>query len=265
LLTAAPLAQSATAQEEGTTDAANVAAESPSQAEARAILMRMANFLASAQSFRVNLRSGYDAVQASGQKIEFGEYRTVTMGRPTRLRVEGQRSDGASTLVVLTGQEIVLVDFDSKVYATTPQPGPLDTSIVYFVRDLGMRLPLAALLLSRLPADLQDRVRSVNYVEKTSIFGVASHHLAARGDTVDFQVWIADGDKPLPQRIVLTYKTAVGQPQYWAQFMDWDLEPKIDDATFSGHVPDGLQKIMFAAQLPHKQAARAPSARKGAK
>jgi hypothetical protein len=82
---------------------------------------------------------------------------------------------------------------------------------------------------------------------------------------VDFQVWIADGDKPLPQRIVLTYKTAVGQPQYWAQFMDWDLEPKIDDATFSGHVPDGLQKIMFAAQLPHKQAARAPSARKGAK
>jgi hypothetical protein len=47
--------------------------------------------------------------------------------------------------------------------------------------------------------------------------------------------------------------------------MDWDLEPKIDDATFSGHVPDGLQKIMFAAQLPHKQAARAPSARKGAK
>ena len=109
--------------------------------------MKMANFLASTQTFSVNLRGGYDAVQASGQKIEFGEYRTITMSRPNRLRVEGERSDGTKTLVVLTGKEIVLVDLTSKVYATTPQPGPIDDSIVYFVRDLGMRLPLAALLL----------------------------------------------------------------------------------------------------------------------
>jgi hypothetical protein len=263
LLTAAPLALSATGQK-APTATKNVAAETPSQAEARAILMKMANFLASTQTFSVSLRGGYDAVQASGQKIEFGESRTITVSRPNRLRVEGERSDGAKTLVILTGKEIVLVDLTSKVYATTPQPGPIDDSVVYFVRDLGMRLPLAALLLSRLPSDLQDRVRSVDYVEKTTISGVPSHHLAARGDTVDYQVWVADGDKPLPQRIVLTYKKAVGQPQYWAQFMDWNLEPKIDDATFSGRVPDGLQKIAFAAQLPHKPTAPA-SARKGAK
>ena len=116
----------------------------------------------------------------------------------------------------------------SKVYATAPQPGTLDESIVYFVRDLGMRLPLAALLLNRLPAELQDRVRSVNYVEKTSIYGTASHHLAARTDTVDLQVWVADGDKPLPQRIVLTYKKAAGQPQFWAQFIDWNLAPQLN-------------------------------------
>jgi hypothetical protein len=263
LLTAAPVAHSAGGQKAATATA-KVAAETPSQAEARAILMKMANFLASTQTFSVSMRGGYDAVQASGQKIEFGESRTITVSRPNRLRVEGERSDGTKTLVVLTGKEIVLVDLTSKVYATTPQPGPIDDSIVYFVRDLGMRLPLAALFLSRLPSDLQDRVRSVDYVEKTSIFGVASHHIAAGGDTVDYQLWIADGDKPLPQRIVLTYKTAVGQPQYRAQFMDWNLEPKIDDATFAGRVPDGLQKIAFAAQLPHKPTAPA-SARKGAK
>ena len=263
LLTAAPFAHSATGQKEMTA-AANVAAETPSQAEARSILMKMANFLASTQTFSVKLRGGSDAVQASGQEIEFGEYRTITMSRPNRLRVEGERSDGTKTLVTLTGKDIVLVDLTSKVYATTPQPGPIDDSIVYFVRDLGMRLPLAALFLSRLPSDLQDRVRSVDYVEKTSISGVACHHIAARGDTVDYQFWIADGDKPLPQRIVLTYKKAVGQPQYRAQFMDWNLEPKIDDATFSGRVPDGLQKIAFAAQLPHRPTAPA-SARKGAK
>ncbi|OUL80351.1 hypothetical protein CA603_32070 [Paraburkholderia hospita] len=228
--------------------------------------MKMAEFLGGTPSFRVGVRSGYDAVQPSGQKIEFGEYRTVTLSRPDRMRVESERSDSAKTLVVLTGKEIVLVDLASKVYATAPQPGMLDESIVYFVKDLRMRLPLAALLLNGLPEELQARVRSVDYVEKTSIYGTASYHLAARTDTVDFQVWIADGDKPLLQRIVLTYKNAVGQPQFWAEFVDWNLAPQLNDATFSPQIPDGLQKVAFAAQLPRASPmARQSSAKKGAK
>jgi hypothetical protein len=266
VLTAAPTAYSAPAQNEPAASAAAAERETAEQAQARAILMKMAEFLSGTSSFRVGVRSGYDAVQPSGQKIEFGEYRTVTLSRPDCLRVESERSDGAKTLVVLTGKEIVLVDLASKVYATAPQPGRLDESIVYFVKDLGMRLPLAALLLNRLPEELQARVRSVDYVEKTSIYGTASHHLAARTDTVDFQVWIADGDKPLLQRIVLTYKNAVGQPQFWAEFVDWNLAPQLNDATFSAQIPDGLQKVAFAAQLPRMSpTAGQSSAKKGVK
>ena len=266
LLTTAPHAYSASEQKEPPVRAARAEPETASQAQARAILMKMAEFLGGTPSFRVGVRSGYDAVQPSGQKIEFGEYRTVTLSRPDRMRVESERSDGAKTLVVLTGKEIVLVDLASKVYATAPQPGTLDESIVYFVKDLGMRLPLAALLLNRLPEELQARVRSVDYVEKTSIYGAASYHLAARTDTVDFQVWIADGDKPLLQRIVLTYKNAVGQPQFWAEFVDWNLAPQLNDATFSAQIPDGLQRVAFAAQLPRASpTARQSSAKKGAK
>ncbi|WP_229518022.1 DUF2092 domain-containing protein [Paraburkholderia terrae] len=266
LLTTAPHAYSASEQKEPPVRAARAEPETASQAQARAMLMKMAEFLGGTPSFRVGVRSGYDAVQPSGQKIEFGEYRTVTLSRPDRMRVESERSDGAKTLVVLTGKEIVLVDLASKVYATAPQPGMLDESIVYFVKDLGMRLPLAALLLNGLPEELQARVRSVDYVEKTSIYGTASYHLAARTDTVDFQVWIADGDKPLLQRIVLTYKNAVGQPQFWAEFVDWNLAPQLDDATFSTQIPDGLQKVAFAAQLPRASPmARQSSAKKGAK
>jgi hypothetical protein len=266
LLTTAPHAYSASGQKEPTVRAERVEPETASQAQARAILMKMAEFLSGTPSFRVVVRSGYDAVQRTGQKIEFGEYRTVTLSRPDRLRVEGERSDGARTLIVLTGKEITLVDFASKVYATAPQPGTLDESIVYFVRDLGMRLPLAALLFNGLPAELQGRVLSVDYVEKTSIYGTASHHLAARTATVDLQVWVADGDKPLLQRVVLTYRNAPGQPQFWAQFEDWNLAPKVDDATFSVRIPDGLEKVAFAARLPRASPpARTASAKKEAK
>ena len=228
--------------------------------------MRMADFLGGAQRFSVSVRGGYDAVQKSGQKIEFGEMRTVTLSRPDRLRIEGERSDGTKTLTVFNGKEIVLIDETSNVYATAPQPGGVDDTIVHFVKDLGMRLPLAVLLVSQLPAELKDRVRSVDYVEKTSIYGSPSHHLAGRTDMVDFQVWVADGDTPLPQRVVITYKKAKGEPQFWAQFSDWNLAPALDDSTFLAKPPDGAQKVAFAAQLPRlSPAARKPSADKGAK
>ncbi|WP_250491525.1 DUF2092 domain-containing protein, partial [Caballeronia sp. INML2] len=107
LLTTAPNAYPASEQKEPPVSPARAEAETASQAQARAILMRTAEFLGGTPSFRVGVRSGYDAVQLSGQKIEFGEYRTVTLSRPDRMRVESERSDGAKTLVVLTGKEIV--------------------------------------------------------------------------------------------------------------------------------------------------------------
>lgn len=239
--------------------------ETESQTRARAILTRMAEHLAGAQAFSVSLRGGYDAVQRSGQKIEFGESRKLVVSRPDRLRIEGEDSDGDKSLTVFTGKEIVLIHPADNAYAVAPQPAGLDNTIVHYVRDLGMRLPLAMMLVSQLPAELKARVRSVDYVERTSLYGAPAHHLAVRTDTVDFQVWVADGDKPLPQRVVITYKKDKGQPQFWAQFSDWNLAPAITDSTFSANPPQGAIKIAFVTQLPPaKSAPRKPAAEKGA-
>jgi hypothetical protein len=242
------------------------AAPTESQVMAREILMRMAGYLGGAEKYSVSLRTGYDTVQKSGQKIEFNEIRKVTLSRPANLRIEGERSDGAKTLVVFSGKEITLVDGASNVYATEPQPGNIDQSVMHFVGDLGMRLPLAVMLLTRMPAEFEARVKTVDYVEKATVFGKPTHHLAARTDTADFQVWVADGDQPLPLRVVITYKKAAGQPQFWAQFSDWNLAPVVSDATFTAQIPAGAQKIAFAAQLQRASiAARKAPADKGAK
>ena len=213
-----------------------------SQTRARAILMQMAEFIGTTPRFSVSLRTGYDAVQGSGQKIEFAETQQITVSRPRNLRVESARSDGAKMLAVFTGTEIALIDVTANVIATAPQPGPIDETLVHFVQDLRMRLPLAAMLLSRLPAELDGRVKFIDYVEKTGIHGSPAHHLAARTDTVDFQIWITEGDKPLPQRVVITYKNAQGQPQFWAQLADWNLAPTIAESTFAAIAPEGAQK-----------------------
>ena len=48
---------------------------SPSEQQAIAILKNMGQYLAQAERFSVTIRDGYDAVQQSGQKVEFGEVR----------------------------------------------------------------------------------------------------------------------------------------------------------------------------------------------
>jgi len=220
-----------------------------SQAEARAILKGMADYLARTPHFSVAIQSGYDVLQASGQKIEFGDTRKVVVRRPDRLNVDIERSDGEQGRIVYDGKQITGFVATQNRYAQAAVPGDLDKAITYAVKELKVRVPLAMLYISQLPAELERRVQSVDYVEMTTLSGVPCHHLAARTDSVDFQIWIADGERPLPRRLVLTYKNAPGQPQYWAQFSAWDLAPKITDATFTFTPPKNAQKIPFLSEL----------------
>jgi hypothetical protein len=197
----------------------------------------------------VTAHTAYDAVQPDGFKVEWNEIRTVTLRRPDGLRVESERSDGARSLVLFDGKTITSFDESKRVYAQEKHPGTVDDAVVHFVHELGMRLPLAVMLLDRLPAELEQRVQAVKYVEKTVTLGEPADHIAAKTPTVDFQVWIAQGDRPLPLRVVLTYKNTRGQPQFRAQFTDWNVDTKPSDSLFSFTPPKGVKEIPFAATL----------------
>ncbi|MGH8767786.1 MAG: DUF2092 domain-containing protein, partial [Burkholderiales bacterium] len=242
--------QPATRSEQPASASAVSAVGAEPQGDAKAILMRMAGFLAKTQRFSVNVRGNFDVVQESGQKVEFGETRKITVSRPNHLRVESEHSDGEKNSFLYDGKDITLFSPSQNVYAQTSKPGGIDAAIMYFLKDLHMRLPLAVLLLSRFPEELERRTQSLDYVEKTEFHGAPAHHLAGRTETVDYQVWIAAGTQPLPLRAVLTYKNAEGQPQYRAQFSDWNLTPEVQDSQFVFTPSEGARKISFLAQLP---------------
>ena len=246
-------------------DVATAPAATSQQDQAATYLAAMTRYLASLPSFQVTLLGSYDAVQESGQKIEFHELREFTLARPDRLRVRHVRSDGVESRIVFDGKTISVLDGEANVYAQAPQPGALDDAIVYFVRDLGMRLPLARLLTTRAPDELERRVQSLVYVERTTVLPVPVHHIAGRAGNVDVQLWIAEGDRPLPLRIVLTYVEEPGQPQFRAQFLDWKTELPGGDDTFRFTPPPGARKIAFAVQVPAVASGAATSNDKGAR
>jgi len=241
---------------------ANARAQTPAggaPGEAKAILMGMAEFMAKTQSVSVDVRDSYDVYQESGQKIEFSEMRKITMVRPDRFRVEVEESDGDKSMVLFDGKELTISSPNRKVYAKTQKPGSIDDAIAYFVRDLGMKLPLSVLMQTTAPKELDQRTQRLDYVENTSIFGTPAHHLAGRTESIDYQLWIEDGDRPLPLRLVLTYRKEKGQPQFRAQFSNWNLSPEAPSSLFEFVPPSGVQQIAFHAQLP--RVASQPSAK----
>jgi len=225
--------------------AAQEAAQPLVDSEAMAILQRAARHLADAERFSVTIRDGYDAVQANGQKIEFGDRRHILVNRPNQLRVEVTRSDGLQSTVVFDGKTLTAFDHANNVYARSAVAGDVDAAIRHFVRDLRMRMPLSMLIRRQFPVELERRVRQLDYVEETALFGVASDHLAARGDDVDFQIWIAQGEQPIIQRVVLTYKLDQSAPQFWAEFSDWNFNPAVPASQFDFQLPADAKPIRF--------------------
>jgi hypothetical protein len=235
------------AQEGRPADPAPTAAES--QRQAAAILKSMADYLAGLTSFKCTTTNNYETVQTNGQKVEFGETREISVARPNRLRIREVRSDGESDLTLFDGQQITVVSADFNAYAQAPQPPSLEDALVYFVRDLRMRAPLALLLSTHVGTELPALAQDLVYVERTTVGDEPAHHVAGRSESVDFEFWVADDEKPLPLRVAITYKQAPGQPKFWADFSKWKTKNRFTSQTFKLDLPEDAQKIPFAVQL----------------
>jgi hypothetical protein len=225
--------------------------------EAHALLLRSAELLAGKQRFHFVTDIEYDVRQDSGQLLEFGARRATTVERPRSVRVEADNRDGNRSLVIFDGKQITLFDPDENVYASAERTGTID-EIVDFVRnDLETPVPLSEMIDTRFPQVVRERVQSIYSVGEETLGGKRCEHLAAEGEGVDAQFWIAVEGDPLPCRIVLTYKHAEGDPQFRAEFVEWDLAPKTSADLFRFEPPKGAERIPFL--LPARKAPAAPS------
>jgi hypothetical protein len=84
-------------------------------------------FLPKTQRHSVTSDIGYDAVQDSGQTIEFGSVRNMKVLRPNQARFDVQDRDGSKSGFLFDGKVISIFSANEKVYA------------VYYVLAHGLR------------------------------------------------------------------------------------------------------------------------------
>ena len=82
-------------------------------------------------------------------------------------------------------------------------------------------------------------------VGESIVDGAPCHHLAFAQENIDFQIWIEDGPRPLPRKLLITYKTEPGSPQWAARLSAWDFNPKVSEHFFHFDTPEGAGRIDF--------------------
>ena len=211
---------------------------------AERLLRRMTVYMAGLQQFSVETQNTLEAVVASGQKIQFVVNASVMLRRPNKLRAE-RMSDLVSQEFYFDGKALTLYNPADKVYATVAAPDTVEGMLDFACDQLDIIAP-AGDFLYRNAFDLLMQVTTSGFVVgKAMIGGVKCDHLAFGGPEVDWQVWISEGDQPLPRRYVVTTRDPASHPAFAAVLTNWNVAPNLTDAQFSFTPPTGAKPIDF--------------------
>lgn len=212
--------------------------------DSRRILQSMSDFVAAAPAFSVTAETSMEVVTHNGEKLQFLTPVSASVRRPDRLLAK-RDGDLVDQRFYYDGKSLTLFNPADNVYATVPAPATLDAALAYARDELDIIAPAGDLIGSNAYAALTADMISSTYLGLSVVGGHRCHHLAFRGNEVDFQIWIEEGKRPLPWRFVITSKTVAGAPQFVTQMASWDLAPRLRDKDFEFKAPKGASGIDF--------------------
>jgi hypothetical protein len=212
--------------------------------EADRLLREMGAYLGAADAFTFSADVTFDHVLPTGQKLQFAAVEDVGVERPNRVYVDWQ-SDLGDRRFWDDGATVTLTDPATPFYAQEPAPGDLDAALAMIETRLGFSPPLGDFLHADPYRTLRDGVRYGVYLGTSEVGGRECHSLAFVDSRIDWQIWIDTGPRPTPCKLVITYLTRPGKPQFGAVFSDWDFAPRIAPARFVADLDPGAVKVPF--------------------
>ena len=110
-------------------------------------------------------------------------------------------------------------------------PATIDATLDHLAENYDLVLPVADLLYSDVFQAVQPGIRTGTYAGLHYVGSRKCHHLVFTHEAVDWQIWIDAGAKPVPRKLVITYKLEDGHPQYQAVITEW-REMSLPDEVF---------------------------------
>jgi len=233
-----------TAQGSSDDQASFAAATETVDPAAIAALNRMGTYLRSLKSFEVKAATTQDDVLSTGQKAQFTGTQDLLIRQPNGLR--GEVSVGAQhRLWFYDGKKFTLYADGPGYYATVPAPSNLRELADTLRQKFAIEMPLRDLFLWGTDRAPTKGISSAVDLGQAEVEGTTVQHYAFRQAPVDWQIWIQNGDYPLPRKLVITTTDDDARPDYSA-VLNWNLAPSFNNEAFVFYPPPSAKRIVIA-------------------
>ena len=212
--------------------------------DAMAALDKMGAYLRTLKVFQIRATTSRETVLDDGQKIALDGVVDLLVQRPGRLWAEIS-SDAQHRLFFFDGKTFTIFARRMNYYATVPAPATLAELSERLANRYGIEVPLADLFYWGTEKSGASDVKSAMDVGPSQVEGVTCEHYAFRQEGLDWQVWIQNGDYPLPRKLLVTTTDDEARPQY-TSVLTWNLAPSFNDAAFTFVAPSDAHKIVLA-------------------
>jgi hypothetical protein len=211
-------------------------------AQAKNLFKEMSDYLGKQTKMSFDLDTSLEVVTHDEQKLSLTSSGSLTMMRPNKLRVV-RHGGFADAAFYFNGKALSLFRKDQNMYSRVEIPGSIE-HLAGEVRDKYQRpLPAADLLSANVFATMMPEVKDVKDLGTGFIRGIECDHLAFRTDEVDWQLWIAHGDRPYPVRLIFTSKKIAGSPQYQIDVTNFKTGDQVAMVDFDFVPPPGAKLV----------------------
>jgi hypothetical protein len=134
--------------------------------------------------------------------------------------------------------------------------GTIEGMLKDAVGRVGVDFPLADFLSEAPNKAFLTGVSAGRVVNAVTIDGAPCDHLFfSQPPGIELELWLSKNEQALPRRLIVTYRSLPGQPNFIAEFSDWNFNIHPSDADFTFQPPAGAVQVELkpmAAAPPHK-------------
>ncbi len=209
--------------------------------DAIAALDKMGAYLRTLKAFQVHAVVTTEDVMDDGEKVQTMNVSDLLADKPNRLRVEIENED-QDRLLYYDGKTFALWAPRTKFYATVAASGTIAELVNRLDDDFDIQMPFVDLFRWGTPEGDTKEITDATDLGPSVVNGVTCEQYAFRQEGLDWQVWIQNGDYPLPLRLVLTTTTDDARPQHTSEYT-WNLAPSFNDQAFAFTAPADAKRI----------------------
>ena len=204
-------------------------------------LTRMSAYLRSIPAFQITLRTQRDDVDVYGQLITLGGGAIYKVRRPDAFFID-LALPSMPAKYVYDGKTVTVYDARTNSYAKVQAPSTIRATLELAEQKYGATVPLDDLFTWSEGDARGKTLTSAHFIGKAQIAGKTANHYAFRQPGRDWQIWIADGDKPAPLRVSIVASDDPARPHFQAD-LSWDTAPKFAPNAFAFAPPPNARAV----------------------